>query len=84
MPSMADYTRITRLQPAVLGTNTPERTGASAGFRPGREAQAPVSVTQPMNGDEFQRAVARFNKKVESDAPLRSDVPRGFYLNIRV
>ncbi len=41
------------------------------------------AASQPMNTQEFQRAVTRMNQKLDSGQP-RQDVPRGFYLNIRV
>lgn len=79
---MADNLRISQLPAALRGTNAPNRGDAVGGFGAGGQRQA--NATQPMAGDEFQRAVAKLNKNLDSGAQLRTDVPRGFYLNIRV
>jgi hypothetical protein len=41
------------------------------------------AASQPMSTQEFQRAVTRMNQKLDTGQP-RQDVPRGFYLNVRV
>lgn len=41
------------------------------------------AASQPMSTQEFQRAVTRMNQKLDAGQP-RQDVPRGFYLNVRV
>ena len=79
---MADNVRISQLPPALRGANTPNRSDAVDGFSAGSRRQ--VNVTQPMAGDEFQRAISKLNKNLDSGTQLRTDVPRGFYLNIRV
>lgn len=79
---MADNLRISQLPAALRGTDTPNRNDAVGGFSAGGRRQ--VNVTQPMAGDEFQRAIAKLNKNLDSGTQLRTDVPRGFYLNIRV
>ena len=40
--------------------------------------------SEPMSDSEFRLAVERFNTKITSGRPLRDDVPRGYYLNVRV
>ena len=40
--------------------------------------------SEPMSDPEFNLAVGRFNTKIASEKPLRDDVPRGYYLNVRV
>ncbi|MAF47856.1 MAG: hypothetical protein QGH73_05410 [Rhodospirillales bacterium] len=52
------------------------RADAFTGYR------ARVSV--PMDGPEVRRAVDKLNRVLDSGRPLRHDVPRGFYLNLRV
>jgi hypothetical protein len=37
-----------------------------------------------MDGPEVRRAVDKLNRVLDSGRPLRHDVPRGFYLNLRV
>jgi hypothetical protein len=55
---------------------------------PGNHARqgqpAATMPSQPMANDEFQRAVAKLNHTLDSGTQLRTNVPRGFYLNIRV
>jgi hypothetical protein len=41
------------------------------------------AASQPMSTQEFQRAVTRMTQKLDTGQP-RPDVPRGFYLNVRV
>ena len=41
-------------------------------------------ASAPMQESQFKSAVARLNKTLSSGVQLRSDVPRGFYLNIRI
>ena len=82
---MSDPVRISAQnaqQPAVLQST--RRVDALGGYGNANEVARQAAMTQPMNGEEFQRAVGRLNKALDSDAPLRPDVPRGFYLNIRV
>lgn len=82
---MADNVRISQQQALPLGLRGPGTAGQAPvlnGY--GRQGQAQTSPTQPMANDEFQRAVAKLNRTLDSGAELRSNVPRGFYLNIRV
>jgi len=37
-----------------------------------------------MEDPELQRAAAKLDQRLASGKPLRDDVPRGFYLNVRV
>jgi hypothetical protein len=75
---MADNVRISQQsqQLALRGPSAP-------GY--GRQGQAAQTTpSQPMANDEFQRAVAKLNRTLDSGVELRTNVPRGFYLNIRV
>ena len=69
-------------QPATVAST--RRADALDGYGNAKEVARQAAMTQPMNGSEFQRAVGRLNKALDSGLPLRDDVPRGFYLNIRV
>jgi hypothetical protein len=60
------------------------RAEALGGYGDANTIARQVAATQPMSGSEFERAVTKLTKKLDSNEPLRSDVPRGFYLNIRV
>ena len=67
---------------ALRGPAAANPSNALSGY--GRQGQVLSSPSQPMANDEFQRAVAKLNKTLDSGTELRTNVPRGFYLNIRV
>ena len=52
--------------------------------------QAPVAekrnakAHEPMSDPEFRVAIERLKMKLSSEQSLRHDVPRGYYLNLRV
>ena len=54
------------------------------------ENQIPVAekknakASEPMNDAEFRVAIERLRMKLSSEQTLRHDVPRGYYLNLRV
>ncbi len=74
---MADNVRISQQNPSMA------LRGPSGGYgRPGQAAA--TTPSQPMANDEFQRAVAKLNRTLDAGTELRTNVPRGFYLNIRV
>lgn len=79
---MADNVRISQHSPAL----TVRGPGGAGGYsRQGQGVgQAQTAPTQPMANDEFQRAVAKLNRTLDAGTELRTNVPRGFYLNIRV
>jgi hypothetical protein len=60
------------------------RVEALGGYGSANDVARQAALTQPMNGAEFDRAVTKLNRVLDGDKPLRTDVPRGFYLNIRV
>ncbi len=62
----------------------PERQQALSGYHASREVENQARVTRPMDDPEFHRAIDRLNRHLDSEKPLRHDVPRGFYLNIRI
>lgn len=62
----------------------PVRQQAMSGYQASREVENRARVTQPMDDPELRRASARLEQNLSSEKPLRSDVPRGFYLNVRV
>ena len=63
------------------GTSRPE---AFSGYRAGQEAAGSARVTAPMDGADFQNALKKLTRVIDAGKPLRHDVPRGFYLNLRV
>ena len=62
----------------------------SVGGRAHWEIQTPVTekrnahTTEPMGDPEFKVAIERLKMKLSSEQSLRHDVPRGYYLNLRV
>ena len=54
------------------------------------ENQTPVAekknakASEPMSDLEFSVAIERLKMKLSSEQSLRHDVPRGYYLNLRV
>jgi len=71
-----------------IATDAATQSGQVAAAQRARNV-APANVdpqpaaTQPMNPQEFQRAVGRMTQKLDN-GQVRQDVQRGFYLNIRV
>jgi hypothetical protein len=82
---MSDPVRISA-QSAQQPTAIPaaRRADALGGYGTANEVARQAALTQPMNNTEYNRAVGRLNKVLDSGTELRNDVPRGFYLNIRV
>ena len=68
----------------ISAAREPVRQHAMAGYEASREVGNRARVTLPMNDPEFKNAVTRLNRDLDADAPLRHDVPRGYYLNLRV
>ena len=71
-------------QAEISAARGPIRRQAMTGYEASREIENRARVTIPMNDPEFKNAVTRLNRNLEVDAPLRHDVPRGYYLNVRV
>ena len=60
------------------------RKQALSGYEASKEVDRQARITKPMDEPAFRRALARLDQTLDADKPLRDDVPRGFYLNIRV
>ena len=43
-----------------------------------------AKASEPMSDPEFRVAIERLKMKLSSEQSLRHDVPRGYYLNLRV
>ncbi|NQV57153.1 MAG: hypothetical protein HQ503_14945 [Rhodospirillales bacterium] len=79
---MSDQIAILPDQPVpAVPSKRPE---AFTGYKAGQEVKTRAGVSTPMDGSEFGRALTKLDKTMEDGAPLRRDVPRGYYLNIRV
>ncbi len=60
------------------------RKQALSGYEASKEVDRQARITKPMDEPAFRRALAKLDQSLDADKPLRDDVPRGFYLNIRV
>ena len=54
------------------------------GFQPARRAMVPLAAPQESDTPEVRRALARLDRLLASGEPPKSDVGRGYYLNIRI
>lgn len=54
------------------------------GYREAREVEVRAAVTRPDESPQTRAALVRLDRLLSKGTPLREDVPRGFYLNIRV
>jgi len=60
------------------------RQQALSGYEASKEVDRQARITKPMDEPAFLRALSKLDQTLETERPLRKDVPRGFYLNIRV
>ncbi|MEL0107624.1 MAG: hypothetical protein VW802_11845 [Rhodospirillaceae bacterium] len=67
-----------------VGDIVSELTGPLRSLQTARDAKTLASVTAAATPDEEARAFARLNQLLNSDQPIRGDVPRGFYFNVKV
>lgn len=78
---MTDALRITAQSAAAAA---PQPAPPSHAYAAGHEVRALASITHNAQSPETQRALGRLERVLTAGEPLRTDVPRGFYLNIRV
>lgn len=62
----------------------PEPSGTFRSLQTARDAKNLASVTAESPPDEEQKALTRLDRLLNSGEPVRGDVPRGYYFNIRV
>ncbi|MBT3989118.1 MAG: hypothetical protein HOG95_09560 [Rhodospirillaceae bacterium] len=60
------------------------RQQALSGYEASKEVDRQARITKPMDEPAFRRALDKLNQTLDNNKPLRDDVPRGYYLNIRV
>ena len=61
------------------------QSGARSGdYKAAHRVKARASVTRPADSPEIRKSVTRLNRILTSGRPLDGEMPRGFYLNIRV
>jgi hypothetical protein len=77
---------IKNLSPSVqpLKNSGQIRQQALSGYEASKEVDRQARITKPMDEPEFRNALVKLNRNLDLNKPLRDDVPRGFYLNIRV
>ena len=81
---MADGFRINTNTVQALMHSGQFRKQALSGYEASKEVDRQARITKPMDEPAFRRALAKLDQTLDSDRPFREDVPRGFYLNIRV
>ena len=67
-----------------MGNVISELTGPLRSLQTAQDAKNLASVTKTTPPDEETKAFIRLNKLLDGDQPIRGDVPRGFYFNLRV
>lgn len=67
-----------------VGTVISELTGPLRSLQTARDAKTLASVTSTTPPDEEAKAFKRLDTLLNSDQPIRGDVPRGFYFNVKV
>ena len=65
-------------------TASPVRQQGLSGDQVSREVERATHVSEPMSDFEFKVAIERLSKNLSSERPFRHDVPRGYYLNVRI
>lgn len=79
---MADLTRITStIAPATHGG---QRASAPKGYSFAEEVQRRANVSGDEDSPQNQASLQRLKRVLDSGQPLRGDVPRGFYLDLKV
>jgi len=81
---MADDFRINASSVQALKHSGQFRKQALSGYESSKEVDRQARNTKPMDEPAFRRALAKLDQTLDTDKPFRGDVPRGFYLNIRV
>ncbi len=74
---MSETASIPSQAPPLLGVRT-------QGYRQAREVETRAAVTEHRHSPQMQKALSKLERVLEPDQPLKSQVPRGFYLNILV
>jgi hypothetical protein len=70
--------------PATLSTSPISRTTPPSGYR-GAQTVKNIANTLPKNiTPDQEKALGQLNQSLSAEKPPRTDVPRGFYLNIVV
>ena len=68
----------------VPTSKIPELTLAPESHRQARETPPPAPFARRTDPPDVQRALERLDRIVQAGRPLKGNVPRGYYLNIRI
>lgn len=71
-------------QPQNPRTHGVKAAPAPKGYRESEDVVMRAGVLSDKESPENIRALKRLDHALSADQPLRGDVPRGFYLNLRV
>ena len=80
---MADITRITTPQ-VTPSTQGGRRAPAPKGYSFAEEVSRRANVMGDQESPRNQASLKRLDRALHSGQPLRGDVPRGFYLDLKI
>lgn len=83
---MSDFTRITTpvVSPSTQGGHGSKRASAPKGYSFAEEVSRRANVMADQESPHNQASLKRLDRALNSGQPLRGDVPRGFYLDLRI
>ena len=68
----------------ITGQEVVPTEGRPRVYKDAREVEIRAAVSRPDESPEQKAALSRLGRILDSGRPLKRDVPRGFYLNIRI
>ncbi len=68
----------------IQNTGVAQPEARSGDYKAANRVKTRASVTRPADSPEIRKSVTRLNGILASGRPLDGDMPRGFYLNIRI
>jgi hypothetical protein len=72
------------VRPVSSGARSGASQHAKGGYAQADEVARRANVLNESETPENAASLNRLNRALSSDQPLRGDVPRGFYLNLRI
>ena len=68
----------------ITGSFVEQTRQGSGTYREAREVEREAAVTGSADSPQTRTAMTRLDRFIGSGRPFRSDVPRGFYFNVRI
>lgn len=68
----------------IQNTAVAQTDARSGDYKAAHRVKTRASVTRPSDTPENRKSMTRLNGILASGRPLDGDMPRGFYLNIRI